>query len=97
MPDIATPTVRRNADQQRFEIHVDGELAGFLGYRESKGVLDLLHTEVQPRFEGRGVGAELVRGALEQARASGHRIVPSCSFVAAWVERHAEARDLLAS
>jgi len=38
-----------------------------------------------------------VRGALEQARASGHRIVPSCSFVAAWVERHAEARDLLAS
>ncbi len=90
-------SVRRQAAGRRFEIELDGELAGFLAYREQGGVLDLVHTEVDPRFEGRGVGGQLVRGALDDARRAGQKVVPSCSFVAAWLERHPDQRDLLAA
>ena len=59
-------------------------------------VLDLQHTVVPPDARGGGVGDALVRGALEIVRAEGLRIVPTCAFVAAWLRRHPEARDLVA-
>lgn len=93
----ATATVRRRPDLHRFELELGGELAGFITWRERDGVLDLLHTEVDERYEGRGLGGQLVRGALDDVRAQGGRIVPSCSFVAAWLKRHPDYADLVAS
>lgn len=81
----------------RYELRTGGELAAFLDYRTSAGQLDLVHTEVDPRFEGQGLGAKLVQGALDDARASGHKVVPSCSFVAKFVQRHAGYQDLVAA
>jgi predicted GNAT family acetyltransferase len=88
--------VADNEHLHRYEALVDGEVAGFIGYRPVPGgVRDLVHTEVDPAFEGKGVGSRLVTGALEAIRASGGRILASCPFVCTYLKRHEEYRDLL--
>jgi len=72
-----------NAEAARYEIRVDGRLAGVLEYRRSDGVVDLFHTEVEPELRKRGLGAELVHHALDDARRRNERIIPTCPFVAA--------------
>jgi predicted GNAT family acetyltransferase len=57
----------------------------------------MVHTEVEPEWEGRGVGSELVRGALDDVRARGLKVRPLCPFVRAFIERHSEYLDLVAS
>ena len=84
-----------NEAAQRYEMDLDGGVA-VLDYRRSDGVLTLTHTGVPPEFEGRGHGARLVKGALDDIRAKGLKIVPRCWFVAEYIERHPEYRDLLA-
>jgi hypothetical protein len=81
--------------RQRFEATVGGEPAGFLVYRSRKGLLALIHTEVEERFEGRGVGGRLARFALDQARAEGLAVLPFCPFVNDWLQRHREYVDLV--
>jgi predicted GNAT family acetyltransferase len=88
--------VRNNTVKQRFELEVDG-LVAFADYREQPpGTLILPHTEVPPALGGRGVGSALVAGALAQIRDAGQHVVPSCSFVAAYIKRHPEFQPLLA-
>jgi predicted GNAT family acetyltransferase len=89
-------TVTRDEGAGRFELTVDGELAGVLNYRERDGVADLFHTEVFNRFGGRGLGNTLVRAALEQARADGWSVTPSCWFVRDYISAHREYQDLVA-
>jgi hypothetical protein len=81
--------------RQRFEANLDGELAGFLVYRSRKGLLALIHTEVEERFEGHGVGGRLARFALDRARADGLAVLPFCPFVNDWLKRHREYVDLV--
>jgi len=81
--------------RRRFEVSVDGELAGFLVYREKSGLLALVHTEVDERFEGRGLGGRLARFALDQARERGLAVLPFCPFVNAWMQRHPDYTDLV--
>jgi predicted GNAT family acetyltransferase len=89
--------VADNEHLHRYEALVDGEVAGFIGYRPVPGgVRDLVHTEVDPAFEGKGVASKLVVGALEAERARGGKIVPSCPFVSAYLRRHPEYADLVA-
>lgn len=90
------PEVRRNEASHRYETVVEGHTA-LLQYRESPGVIDLLHTEVPEALEGRGVGGLLARTALEDARARGLRVIPSCPFVAAYLRRHPEYQSLVHS
>lgn len=88
-------SVTDNPAARRFELRVDGRLVGVLDYRPNENVLDLFHTEVEPGERNRGLGATLVRGALDDVRARGMRIVATCPFVAAVVRRHPEYADLL--
>ena len=88
--------ITNNEKLQRFEIRQDGELAGFLEYRHDGNDLVLVHTEVDPSFEGKGVGSILVKQVLDDVRASGRKIVPSCEFVASYIERHPEYAGLVA-
>jgi uncharacterized protein len=81
--------------RQRFEVSVEDELAGFLVYRSRKGLLALIHTEVEDRFEGRGLGGRLARFALDRARAEGLAVLPFCPFVNDWMKRHREYVDLV--
>ena len=88
-------TVTDRPEQLRYEIDVDGEVAGFLLYRREPGVLELVHTDVDPKWEGKGVGAALVQGALDDVRARGLKVRPFCPFVRAWLRRHPEYEDLV--
>ncbi|AMD86630.1 acetyltransferase [Actinomyces radicidentis] len=80
----------------RYEARIDGELAGFLEYVVDGDVVTMPHTEVDPRFEGRGAGSALASSALDSVRGVGGRGVPTCSFVASYIERHPEYADLVA-
>lgn len=80
---------------QRYEARLDGELAGFAEYRRRDGRTVFTHTEVDDRFEGRGVGSALAAGALDDVRARGERAVPICPFIASFIERHDDYADLV--
>jgi predicted GNAT family acetyltransferase len=85
-------------ERERFEVTVDGEPAGFLVYHSRKGrkgLLALVHTEVEDGFEGRGLGGRLARFALDQAREDGLAVLPFCPFVNGWIKRHPEYTDLV--
>lgn len=89
--------VTDNASEQRFEAWVGGELAGAAYYELADETITFTHTEVEDRFEGQGVGSALARGALDAVRADGGlRVVPRCSFIKGWIDRHEDYQDLLA-
>jgi predicted GNAT family acetyltransferase len=87
--------VRDNPARERYEVTSDGELAGFTVYRSRPGLIAFMHTEIEPEFEGHGVGSVLVRDALEDARRKGMDVLPFCPFVNAYIERHREYVDLV--
>jgi len=88
-------TVRENADQNRFELLLDGEVAGLAAYRVRDGVTVITHSEVDPAHRGRGLGNDLARQTLDALRAQGARIIPSCPFFARYVAEHPEYADLV--
>jgi predicted GNAT family acetyltransferase len=88
--------VRNNTEKKRFEMELDGGALAVLDYRLSDGMMTLTHTGVPPEHEGRGHGARLVQGALDQIRAQGLKIVVRCRFVDAFIDRHKEYADLKA-
>ena len=80
------------AEWSRFEIHVDGRLAGFAQYRmKNPGLIVFTHTEIDDAYEGRGLGSRLVRAALDAARERGFAVRPDCPFVRAYIARHRDA------
>jgi uncharacterized protein len=90
------PHVVHDPERRRYEIFVDGSRAGFAAYRDEPRRRVFTHTEVDPSFEGRGLGDRLVAFALDETRAEGLRVVPLCSFIAAYITRHPGYQDLLA-
>ncbi|NGO11383.1 N-acetyltransferase [Streptomyces sp. HC44] len=82
----------------RYEARVDGDsaaVAGFAQYIRTAELIAFVHTEVAPEHEGKGVGSELARTSLDEARAAGLRVLATCPFYATWISRHAEYADLL--
>jgi predicted GNAT family acetyltransferase len=92
---MAAITVKDNRDEGRFEVHADGELAGFTVYGSRPGLIAFVHTEIDERFEGQGLGSKLVAGALDAARDEGQAVMPFCRFVNRFIERHPDYRDLV--
>ncbi len=86
-----------NAGKSRYEIRLDGELAGFAEYERGEGAVIFTHTEVDSAFEGKGVGGSLARGALDDVRAKGLSVVPLCPFIKKWIGKHPDYRDLVRS
>ena len=87
--------VRDNAKRLRYEIVVDGEVAGFVQYNMRGGRLILVHTEVEEARAGHGLAGQLVAAALDDIRKRGLRIVPVCPFVEGYIKRHPEYDDLV--
>lgn len=85
-----------NADQSRFEITVDGQLAGFAEYRLLPDRIVFTHTEVADAFEGQGLAGKLVARALDVSRDTGLKVVPLCPYVARYISRHPQYQDLVA-
>lgn len=89
-----TEAVRNNTSKKRYELAVEGHVAATY-YDVSNGVITFIHTEVPKELEGKGVGSKLVKGALDQVRADGLKVVAQCPFVKAYIGKHAEYADLL--
>ena len=88
-------TVRHEAAQRRYELRVDGQSLGFAEYNEQGELMVFTHTEVDPSLSGQGLGSVLAKGALEDARRRGKRVVPQCEFIASYIERHEQWQDLV--
>lgn len=82
-------------ERRRFEARLDGQVAGILDYAEAAGRIDLVHTEVDPGHEGRGIGAALARFALDEARRRGLRVIASCPYVRRYLAKHPEDHDIV--
>ena len=87
--------VRDNPEEHRFEVRVDGELGGFLVYRQRPTLIAFTHTEVEDRFEGQGLGSKLAVAALDSAREHGLEVLPFCPFVNGYIKKHPEYLDLV--
>lgn len=93
---MEAPTIHHNCAAERFEASVGGQLAR-VDYVLEGDTITFTHTIVPPSLQGRGIGTELARAALEDARSRGLKVVPMCSFIAQYIEAHPETRDLLAT
>ncbi len=93
-PTHAAIDVHHDAAQHRFEALVDG-YGCVLDYEVRDGVMITTHTGVPTPVGGRGIAAELVRVGLAHARAQGWKVMPACSYVRAYMQRHRETQDLL--
>jgi len=82
-------------ERSRFEVLVDGEMAGFTEYRRRPGLIAFIHTLIDPRFEGHGLGSKLVRTALSDARSEGLSVLPFCPFVRGYIAGHTNYLDLV--
>jgi predicted GNAT family acetyltransferase len=90
-----TPEVLHNEAEQRYELTIDGHLS-ICEYEREGSWMILTHTLVPPELRGRGIAEMLVRAALADARELNQKVVPACSYVEKFIERHAEYQDLLA-
>jgi uncharacterized protein len=95
--EVAVPqTVDDNAELSRFEIKDHGRVVGVADYRVEGDRVVLPYTEVDPALRGSGLGAELIRAALDAIRDSGRGVVPQCSYVAHFIAEHPDYQDLVA-
>ena len=91
--DTSAP-VLHDAARQQFTLSCDSDTATLQYNVVRPGLVDFRSTWVPPSHRGRGSGARLVRHALDWARAEGYRVIPSCWFVAEFLTRQPEYRDL---
>jgi uncharacterized protein len=89
-----TDAVSNNAAQHRFELEVDGHVAAAY-YERGGDVITFEHTEVPAELGGKGIGSKLVKGALDQVRAEGLKVVAQCPFVKGWIGKHPDYADML--
>ena len=82
--------------RQRYEARIGDRVAGFTTYRGVQGRLILIHSEVDPELEGRGIGSRLAAGVLDDIRARGLKATVKCPFIAAFLKHHPDYLDLVA-
>lgn len=95
IPSAADIRVVDVPERSRFEVLVDGEVAGFTEYRRRPGLIAFIHTLIDPRFEGHGLGSHLVRTELSEARSQGLSVLPFCPFVRSYIAAHTEYLELV--
>lgn len=93
--DHVEPRVVDNPESGRFEILVDGDVAGFAEYQRSGSTVSFTHTVIDPRFEGRGLGSILAGGALDATRNPRSSVLPFCPFIRGYIQRHPDYLDLV--
>jgi hypothetical protein len=92
----ATPRLVNNEAQSCYELHMDDQRAAQAQYRVEGGTVRFTHTEVDPAYEGQGLGSRLAAFALDDVKRRGLKVVPLCQFIAAYIARHQkEYADLL--
>ena len=84
-----------NEERHQYEFHVDQYTPKIEYIKSTNGEIYLTHTEVPEKYEGQGIGAELVRAVLEDVRAKKVQIIPQCPFIAQYIYRHPEWADVV--
>jgi len=92
---MTEPTIIDNPEQDRFEIWVEDQLAGFTLYQVHADRIEFIHTEIHDEFAGHGLGAKLVKAELDIVRDRGLAVYPYCPFVRAYIAKHPEYVDLV--
>jgi uncharacterized protein len=93
---MTTVDVTHVPSQQRYEARIEGELAGFAQYIRTDELVVFTHTEVDPSYEGKGVGSALAQFGLDDVRDEGRRrVLPLCPFIKGWIGRHPDYRSLV--
>ena len=87
--------ITHDVDGARYEAHEGKKLAGFVEYLLAKDLIVFTHTEVDPAYEGQGVGSALARWALDDVRGTDRKVLPLCPFFKGWIGRHREYLDLV--
>ncbi|MDO7868816.1 GNAT family N-acetyltransferase [Nocardioides jiangxiensis] len=87
--------VRENPSEHRYEIHVDGSLAGFTVYEPGDGLLAFVHTEIDEAYAGQGLAKILIRTTLDDVRSRGLAVLPFCPFVRGFIQKNADYVDLV--
>jgi hypothetical protein len=88
-------TVADNADDNKFEAGVDGQVVGWQPYRRYQTHIVLMHTEVDPSWRERGISSAMIDGVLALIRSAGATVVPYCKLTSDYILRHPEYRDLV--
>lgn len=96
MADQEAPDLKivNNEDLQRWEAHV-GHYKGVAEYQLSGDTLVLMHTEVPPELEGKGIAGRLMQAALDDARTRQLAVVPFCRYAAGFIRRNPEYKTLV--
>ena len=89
--------VRNAEDLGRYELVVDEDVVAVADYYDRGDVVVMPHTEVAHQLRGRGFGAMVVQGALDDLRSKGKRVVPSCWYVREFIQSHGDYADLVAA
>ncbi len=84
-----------NTARNQYELPVEGETV-FARYRRTGDTVAILHVEAPVSLRGTGASGRLMQGIVDLARQNNEKLVPLCSYAAAWLKRHPEAADLLA-
>ena len=84
-----------NSQKSRFESEQNGEIA-VADFALSPGVITVTHVIVPPALRGGGVASALAAHVVEHVRRENLKIKPQCSFMASWMQKHPETRDLIA-
>ena len=87
--------VRNNTEQSRYELMVDDAVAGMVVYRDRGDQVELTHTEVDPSYEGEGLGSQLAHAVLDNLRNEKRAVIPYCPFINRYLKRHSEFVDLV--
>ncbi|MDP9483527.1 MAG: N-acetyltransferase [Chloroflexota bacterium] len=82
-------------DQSRYEISVDGALAGIATYQLGDGEITFIHTEIDRAFGGQGLGSRLAAHVLDDARARSLGVRPLCPFIRRYIRSHPGYQDLV--
>jgi uncharacterized protein len=93
--DTTDIIIENNAEKQQYEAKQDGKVVAFAEYRPIGQSIMFTHTEVNEDFEGKGVGSQLIRFALEDTKAKGMTAIPMCPFVKIFIQRHKEFIDVV--
>jgi predicted GNAT family acetyltransferase len=94
---MADVNIRNNPEQNRYEAWLGDELAGYAEYELRDQTITFVHTIVEDKFEGEGIGSSLAREALDDVRRNGElEVVVKCPFITEWISRHPDYEHLLA-
>lgn len=92
---MADVQISHNVELARYEARVGQKMAGFTEYRLAKDLIVFTHTQVDPAYEGEGVGSALARAALDDVRGTDRQVLPLCPFIKGWIGRHRQYVDLV--